>query len=97
MGIINLFTANNTVAIITAGPIAKELSLKYNVDPKRTASLLDTTSCCVQGVIPYGAQILIATSLAASISISSFSIMKGLFYPVLMGLGLLVSLSLAKK
>ena len=97
VGIINLFTANNTVAIITAGPIAKELSLKYNVDPKRTASLLDTTSCCVQGVIPYGAQILIATSLAASISISSFSIMKGLLYPVLMGLGLLVSLSLAKK
>jgi len=96
VGIINLFTANNTVAIITAGPIAKELSQKYNVDPKRTASLLDTTSCCVQGVIPYGAQILIATSLAASISISSFSIMKGLFYPALMGIGLLVSLIRSK-
>ncbi len=92
VGIINLFTANNTVAIITAGPIAKELSIKYGVDPKRTASLLDTTSCCVQGIIPYGAQILIATSLAASISISSFSIMKGLFYPALMGIGLLISL-----
>ena len=92
VGIINLFTANNTVAIITAGPIAKELSIKYGVDPKRTASLLDTTSCCVQGIIPYGAQILIATSLAASISISSFSIMKGLFYPALMGMGLLISL-----
>ncbi len=96
VGIINLFTANNTVAIITAGPIAKELSNKYGVDPKRTASLLDTTSCCVQGVIPYGAQILIATSLAASISISSFSIMKGLFYPALMGIGLLVSLIRSK-
>lgn len=92
VGIINLFTANNTVAIITAGPIAKELSIKYGVNPKRTASLLDTTSCCVQGIIPYGAQILIATSLAASISISSFSIMKGLFYPALMGIGLLISL-----
>ncbi len=97
VGIINLFTANNTVAIITAGPIAKELSEKYKVDPKRTASLLDTTSCCVQGIIPYGAQILIATSLAASISISSFSIMKGLFYPALMGIGLLVSLLCIKN
>lgn len=96
-GMINLFTANNTVAIITAGPIAKELSEKYNVDPKRTASLLDTTSCFVQGVIPYGAQILIATSLAASISISSFSIMKCLFYPALMGVGLLISLLFVKK
>ncbi len=94
VGVINLFTANNTVAIITAGPIARELSQKYLVDPRRTASLLDTTSCCVQGVIPYGAQILIATSLAASISISSFSIMKGLYYPVLMGMGLLFSLVL---
>lgn len=97
VGIINLFTANNTVAIITAGPIAKELSKKYNVDSKRTASLLDTTSCCVQGMIPYGAQILIATSLASSIAISSFSIMKGLFYPVLMGIGLLISLMLVKE
>jgi len=96
-GVINLFTANNTVAIITAGPIARELSQKYNVDPKRTASLLDTTSCCVQGVIPYGAQILIATSLATSISISSFSIMKGLFYPAMMGVGLLISLLLVKN
>ena len=97
VGIINLFTANNTVAIITAGPIAKELSNKYDVDPKRTASLLDTTSCCVQGMIPYGAQILIATSLASSVSISSFSIMKGLYYPALMGIGLLISLCLVKN
>ena len=97
VGIINLFTANNTVAIITAGPIAKELSIKYNVDPKRTASLLDTTSCCVQGMIPYGAQILIATSLASGISISSFAIMKGLFYPALMGIGLLISLLMVRE
>ncbi len=97
VGIINLFTANNTVAIITAGPIAKELSNKYGVDSKRTASLLDTTSCCVQGMIPYGAQILIATSLASSVSISSFSIMKGLYYPALMGIGLFVSLCLVKN
>lgn len=97
VGIINLFTANNTVAIITAGPIAKELSLKYGVNPKRTASLLDTTSCFVQGLIPYGAQILIATSLASTICVSSFTIMKGLFYPLIMGCGLAVSVARAKK
>lgn len=91
VGIINLFTANNTVAIITSGSIAKELSAKHNIPPVRTASLLDTTSCAVQGLIPYGAQILIATSLAASIGASSFTILKGMFYPVLMSFGLLFS------
>lgn len=96
VAIINLFTANNTVAIISSGSIAKELSEKYGVDSVRTASLLDTTSCCIQGMIPYGAQILIATSLAASISISSFSIMKGLFYPLLMFIGVIVSVSRTK-
>ncbi|MBR1617387.1 Na+/H+ antiporter NhaC family protein [bacterium] len=95
VGIINFFTANNTVAIITAGPIAKELSQEYGVCPKRTASLLDTVSCCVQGVIPYGAQILIATSLASSLSLSSFSIMKSLYYPPLMFIGVLISLFFA--
>ena len=96
VGLINLFTANNTVAIISSGEIAKEMSQKYGVCPKRTASLLDTVSCCVQGMIPYGAQILIATSLSASISISSFSIMKGLFYPVLMLFGVLISVLFTK-
>ena len=91
VGIINLFTANNTVAIITSGSIAKELSHKYELDSVRTASLLDTTSCVVQGLIPYGAQILIATSLAASIGASSFTILKGMFYPALMFLGLIIS------
>lgn len=97
VGIINLFTANNTVAIITAGPIAKELSLKYGINPKRTASLLDTTSCFIQGLIPYGAQILIATSLASAISVSSFTIMKGLFYPLLLGFGIAASVITYKK
>ncbi|MCR5266131.1 MAG: Na+/H+ antiporter NhaC family protein [Cyanobacteria bacterium RUI128] len=97
VAIINLFTANNTVAIITAGPIARELSKTYAINPKRTASLLDTTSCFVQGLIPYGAQILIATSLASSIGVSSFTIMKGLFYPALLGVGIFTSVSLTKK
>ena len=97
VGIINLFTANNTVAIITAGPIARELSTTYGVNPKRTASLLDTTSCFIQGLIPYGAQILIATSLASAIGASSFTIMKGMFYPLLVGVGIAVSVALTKK
>ena len=97
VGVINLCTANNTVAIITAGPIAKELSQTYGVCPKRTASLLDTVSCCVQGMIPYGAQILIATSLAASVSLSPFMIMKGLFYPWLMLFGVVISVIISKN
>ena len=96
VGIINLFTANNTVAIITSGSIAKELSEKYDVNPIRTASLLDTTSCVVQGMIPYGAQILIATNLASSIGVSSFMILKGMFYPALMFVGLVVSVLTTK-
>lgn len=96
VGIINLFTANNTVAIITSGSIARELSEKYGVNPIRTASLLDTTSCVVQGMIPYGAQILIATNLAASIGVSSFLILKGMFYPLLMLFGLIGSVLTTK-
>ena len=97
VGVINLFTANNTVAIITSGGIAKELSQKYGVNPTRTASLLDTTSCIVQGLIPYGAQILIATSLAASITASSYTVMKGMFYPLLMFFGLIFSIIFSGK
>lgn len=97
VGIINLFTANNTVAIITSGTIVKELAEKYKVKSERAASLMDTTSCCVQGMIPYGAQILIATALSASIGMTSFAILKGLFYPALMLLGLIFSISRTKK
>ena len=96
-GVIDLFTANNTVAIIMAGPIAKELSQKYGVSPVRTASLLDTSSCIVQGLIPYGAQILIAAALASSIGAGSFTVMKGLFYPLLMLLGLVISIIRTKE
>ena len=93
VGIINLFTANNTVAIITSGSIVRELSEKYKVKAERAASLMDTTSCCVQGMIPYGAQILIAAALSASIGMTSFAILKGLFYPALMLFGLIFSIS----
>lgn len=91
-GAINLFTANNTVAIITAGPVAREMAQRYGIPPQRSACLLDTTSCVIQGMIPYGAQILIASSLTVSFGIGPMDIIKGLFYPLLMALGLLFSI-----
>ncbi len=74
----NLCTANNTIAIITTGQIAKDISGKYGLDPRKTASILDTFSCIVQGIIPYGAQLLMAGGLA---QISSASIIQYLYYP----------------
>ena len=75
-------TANNTVAIVMAGPIAKEISDEYGISPRRSASLLDIFASVGQGVIPYGAQLLSAASLAA---LSPVEIMPYLFYPILMG------------
>lgn len=94
VGMINLFTANNTVAIVIAGPIAKVLSDKFHCDPRRIASILDSTSCVVQGLIPYGAQILIAIGVAkgAGIEISSFCLIRCLFYPMLLALALILSI-----
>lgn len=97
--LVNLFTANNTVAIVIAGPIAKELSDHYGCDGKRIASILDTSSCVVQGVIPYGAQVLSAVALAkaAGFSINSFGVLSQLFYPYLMGICLLVAITLHRS
>ena len=79
----NLCTANNTIAIISVGNIAKDITERFGLDPRKTASILDTFSCLVQGLIPYGAQMLMAAGLAG---ISSFSIIGYLYYPVVMGL-----------
>lgn len=79
----NLCTANNTIAIISVGNIAKDITERFCLDPRKTASILDTFSCLVQGLIPYGAQMLMAAGLAG---ISSFSIIGYLYYPVVMGL-----------
>ena len=98
-GIINLFTANNTVAIVIAGPIARELSFKFHCDPKRIAGILDTASCFVQGVIPYGAQILIAAGLAktAGLEVSSLSLAGAMLYPWLMGAAVLLNITLRRQ
>lgn len=82
VSIANLCTANNTIAIITTGPIAKDIAVRFHLDRRKTASILDTFSCLIQGLIPYGAQMLIAAGLA---SISPLSIIGNLYYPFCMG------------
>lgn len=78
----NLCTANNTVAIITSGAIARDITARFGLDPRKTASILDTFSCLIQGLIPYGAQLLMAAGLAG---VSSLSIIGYLYYPFVMG------------
>ena len=78
VGISNICTANNTIAILTTGNIAKNITKEYNLDPRKSASLLDTFSCIVQGMLPYGAQLLMASSFAG---ISATSIISHLYYP----------------
>ena len=87
--LMDVSTANNTVAIVMAAPIAKDISIHYDIEPKKTASLLDTCSCIMQGLIPYGAQLLIASSLAG---ISSLQIMPYLFYPYLLAVCVVISI-----
>lgn len=79
--LLDVATANNTVAIVMSGPIAKDISKEFNIDPKKTASLMDIFSCICQGIIPYGAQLLIAASLA---HITSIQIIPYLFYQFLL-------------
>lgn len=89
VGLVNVCTANNTVAILTVGPIAKKMGNKYTVDCRKSASLLDTFSCCVQSVLPYGAQILMATGLAA---VSPVSIIRYLYYPFVLFIGSIIAI-----
>lgn len=99
VGAMDVATANNTVAIVMAGPIAKEISEEYEISPKESASLLDTFSCIVQGVIPYGAQMLVAVSTAISLgsSISSFEIMAYLFYPYMLAVSSIIFIVLGGR
>lgn len=89
----NICTANNTIAILSVGDIAKRLAEKFDIDPRRSASLLDTTSCCVQGLLPYGAQLLMASGIAG---ISAMSIVPYLFYPMFIGLSIGLTILLRK-
>ena len=96
---VNVFTANNTVAIVIAGPIARDISERYGIEPKRSASLLDTSSCIIQGILPYGAQVLAAVGLAskASIPVSSADVLKFLCYPYILAFFLLLSILFSVK
>ena len=85
----NLCTANNTIALIMAGPIAKDIADRFHIDPRRSASLLDIFSCFVQGIIPYGAQMLMAAGLGA---VSPIEIMQYLYYPYLLGFGAMLAI-----
>lgn len=87
----NICTANNTIAIITVGPLANEIAEQYKVDKRKSASILDTFSCVVQGLIPYGAQMLIAAGLTRQ---SPLSIMQYLYYPMALGVVALASIML---
>ena len=96
VGAMDIATANNTVAIVIANPIAKEMRQEYGISGKRAACLLDTFSCIFQGVIPYGAQMLVAISAAAGMgcAVSAFQIMQFLFYPYLLLASSLVAIYL---
>ena len=93
VSLVNLFTANNTVAIVIAGPIARELSTRYSCTPRRIASILDTASCFVQGLIPYGAQMLIAIGIArtSGLKISTLELLGTQYYQYLMLLAVIVA------
>ena len=88
---VDVCTANNTVAILTVGDISKRIGDRYGVDNKKCASILDTFSCTIQGLIPYGAQLLIAAGLA---SLNPVSILPYLYYPVVLGIVALLSIIL---
>ena len=91
VSLVNVCTANNTVAILTVGDISKRIGDRFGVDNRKCASILDTFSCTVQGMLPYGAQILIAAGLA---SLSPVSIIPYLYYPFVLGIVALLSILL---
>lgn len=92
--LVNICTANNTVAIITVGSISREIAERFGIDPRRSASILDTMSCFAQGILPYGAQVLIAAGLA---SINPVEIIPYLYYPVLIGIAVILSILFSHK
>lgn len=86
VGLMDVATANNTVAIVMANPIAGEMAKDFDISPRKTASILDTFSCISQGFLPYGAQILVALSVVTTLGyeISALDIIKNLFYPMML-------------
>lgn len=89
VSIANVCTANNTIAIITVGPLVRDIANRYKIDKRKSASILDTFSCAIQGIIPYGAQLLIAAKLAV---LSPLSIIEYLYYPITIGIMATISI-----
>lgn len=89
VSLVNFCTANNTIAIITTGPLAKDITDRFGLDPRKTASILDTFSCFVQGILPYGAQMLMAAGLSG---VSTVSIIGNLYYPFVLGIVAVLSI-----
>ena len=92
VGAMDIATANNTVAIVMANPIAKEMSQTYGISARKAASILDTFSCIFQGIIPYGAQMLVAVSVAAELgcTVSAFEVIPNLMYPYMLMISSLI-------
>lgn len=100
VGLVDICTANNTVSIITTGPIARDIATKYEIAPRRTASILDTVSCCLQGLIPYSAQIITALGLVSAATgtvLSPISVVGYLYYPMGIGIAVIISIIFRKK
>jgi Na+/H+ antiporter NhaC len=93
---VNAAIANNTITILIVGPLAKDIAMKNNVDLKRSASILDTMSCFVQGFLPYGAQVLAAMA-ASNMVLSPFDILKYLYYPYILGVSTLLFILLRRQ
>lgn len=92
--VVDICTANNTIAIVTVGPIAKNISEEFELEPKRIAGIMDMFSCVFQGIIPYGAQLISASGIAM---VSPFAIMQYLFYPYLMGISAIIAIWIYHK
>ncbi len=99
VGVLDIATANNTVAIVMANPIANEIAKDYGISPKKAASILDTFSCVFQAILPYGAQMLVAISAVSALGsqISALEIIPKLFYPYLLCISSLVAIGFTKK
>jgi Na+/H+ antiporter NhaC len=92
VGLMDIATANNTVAIVMANPIASEMAKEYGISPRKTASILDTFSCILQGILPYGAQMLVALSAVNTMGmeLGAFEVIAHLYYPMMLLLSSLV-------
>ena len=99
VGLMDISTANNTVAIVMANPIATDMAKEYGISPRKTASILDTFSCIFQGILPYGAQMLVALSAvsAMGLELGAFAVISHLFYPMMLLLSSLVFMFLVPE